>query len=1063
MMVRNIIEDLQKKNIFIECLNGTLKITGKSNLDDELLKLIKENKKSIINFLEMDGKMKTPSDFTYSDFNLTEYNKILSDNNIDSYEVHDVYNLTPMQYGFLFHSMIEKESSVYIEQTSLEIKSKIDLKEFEKAWLHLSQKYDVFRTLFITDFKTPIQIILKDRPLEFSYIDIRKEINKKDTLAKIKKMDLNNLFNLKSDPLFRIIVVQLDEEEYLIIITYHHIIFDGWSLAILFSEFLTCYDKLINNQKIIFEKPPEYSTYINWLNKRNKDEAKGYWSKYLLGYKKLATIPSDNTIDYCGDEEQLVHNWSLDEYQTDKLNLLSGEMRTTLNVVLQAIWGIILSIYNQTEDVVFGSVVSGRPEEIPRVEEIIGLFINSVPVRVKFSKDDTFIDVINNIQNSALESLKYHYYSLAEIQSLSGLNNKLLDHLIVVENYPEDENSNSSLVVDNMDIFEQINYDFGITVIPAKEIGFKFHYNPCRFNENTVKRIVSHFKNLVSSIIIDPGSKIKYLKVIPDKEKALIVEGFNDTKKELSKDKTLINLFEDQVEINPDKIALIYNEKKITYRELHEKASRLAFELQKNGACPGQIVGLSSKISHDFVIGIIAILKTGAAYCPLNPDDPAERLTQMISECKIKIILFDSVLTEKIDYHLTSVIVDQDYKVGLKGNWGGINDLAYVIYTSGSSGKPKGVMIENRNIVNQIDGLRKRYSSLIGSKHILLTPATFDPSVQQIFWPFTLGGELHLVDNGIKTNSQKLLQYIVKEKIDVVNTVPSLMNLLTDSSSDYVELRFKMIILAGEIFSKQLYKKIINSFQVEKLINIYGPTEATINTTLYECGEEENCKTIPIGQPLMNYQIWILGKDKEILPIGVPGEIYISGVGIARGYIGQTELTEKKFIPCPYRDGEVMYRSGDIGRWLPEGNIEFVGRDDFQIKLKGFRIELGEIEKNLLQHVKINSVVVTVKISLYDEKQLVAYFISEDDLKVSEIRNFLRNTIPEYMIPSYFIQMESFPLTLNGKIDIKALPEPEEVAVNTGVKYISPHSEIEKILAKIWKDVLRSNIEIGID
>jgi amino acid adenylation domain-containing protein len=533
-------------------------------------------------------------------------------------------------------------------------------------------------------------------------------------------------------------------------------------------------------------------------------------------------------------------------------------------------------------------------------------------------------------------------------------------------------------------------------------------------------------------------------------------------------EKLFHELFEEQAAATPDNIVLIFKDKKLSYRDLNARSNQLARILRANGVKPDQIVGLFVEDNFiEMVTGMISILKAGGSFLPIDQDFPAERIEYLIRDSKLSILLKKGKF--KNEFRFKGKIINLDDGYLFTGNSSNLkkinhpNDVAYVIYTSGSTGKPKGVQIEHTSIVNQIYGLKKLYLFESSLNHILLAPFTFDPSIQQVFLPLTTGGKLFLVPNQVKHNVKELWEFIVSNRIDIINTVPSLMNLLLDHSNGYDDLQFRYIILAGESFPKNLYLRLRDKISAEKIINIYGSTETTINTTLYECKPEELNGTIPIGKPLMNYSVFILKEDWQVAPVGIPGEICVSGAGLARGYLNNKKLTEEKFVDNPYLPGEKMYRTGDLGMWNDDGNIEFLGRIDHQVKINGMRVEPGEIESALNQHPSIReSLVVNSKVHS-GIVHFIAYVVPEQDLKIQadELRTFLKNKLPVYMIPSDFVIMDSFPLTVHGKVDRKTLPSPENINSKKETSFCASGNEAEKKLLKIWKLVLgRENIGI---
>jgi len=549
--------------------------------------------------------------------------------------------------------------------------------------------------------------------------------------------------------------------------------------------------------------------------------------------------------------------------------------------------------------------------------------------------------------------------------------------------------------------------------------------------------------------------------LLREKERHQLLYEFNNTKAPYPGDKLLHELFEEQVERTPNNLAIIFKDKKLTYRDLNQRSNQVARALRGKGLLPDEIVGLMVEdVSIETIIGMISISKAGGAFLPIDADLPNERIEFLIEDSNMTVLLASGEFPDEIPFGGDVInLEDPSLFTGECSNLERINNsnsLVYVIYTSGSTGKPKGVLIEHTSIVNQILGLENRYGFDTSLNHILLAPITFDPSVQQIFLPMTSGGKLFLLPKSTKHDMKELWKFTVSNHIDIINTVPSLMDVLLEHVNGNDDLHFKYIILAGEVFSKNLYLKLKESLSAEKIINIYGPTEATINTTLYECKLEEIDTTIPIGKPLMNYNVLILDEHQNLLPIGASGEICISGVGLARGYLNNAELTAEKFLANPFIRGERMYRTGDLGKWTADGDIEFLGRMDHQVKVGGIRIELGEIEEVLGQHPAVQETVVIDQEDHAGNKRLLAFVVPKQDekLKIDEIRGFLKEKLPDYMVPPIFVTMDALPLTPHGKVDRRALGVIEPSKQELQDTFVCPRTDLEYRLTMIWEEVL---------
>uniref|UniRef100_UPI000B29B220 non-ribosomal peptide synthetase n=1 Tax=Abyssisolibacter fermentans TaxID=1766203 RepID=UPI000B29B220 len=986
-------------------------------------------------------------------------------------DIKDIYSLSPMQEGMLFHYIMDKTSTAYFEQTVIGIEGTLDVDLVEKSFNKLIEKYDVLRTIFIyKGTKKPRQVVIKKRKAKISFNDIsHQEENKKAKFIEaFKEEDRKKGFDLEKNVLMRISIIKIQEEGYKLIWSHHHIIMDGWCLGIIVKDFLEFYIKLKNGESIYLESMIPYSTYIKWLEKKDTVVGATYWRKYLKKYENKAVVPKLKKIkenrsmrdEYC---------FQINEEFTQRLQSIAKKNEVTINTMFEAVWGILLSKYNNTEDVVFGSVVSGRQAEIPEIETVVGLFINTLPVRIKYKEEDTFINLINKIQDEDVKSKEYDYIPLAEIQSYSELRQHLINHIIVFENYPIEENLTSlhskdklGFTIKDVKSSEHTNYDFEIFVIPGKIMNINLRYNSGAYDYETINRIVIHILNIVEQISADENINVKDIKILTEGEEKKFLYEFNDTKTDYPRDKTIQELFEEQVERMPDKIAITCEDKKLSYRELNEKANGVAKVLRDKGVKADTIVGIMVERSLEMVTGLVGILKAGGAYLPIDPEYPKDRINHMLEDSNTDILLTQRRLTNILEFSGEIIdLEDNDIYIGKSRNLEVINrakNLAYVIYTSGSTGKPKGVMVEHRNVSNFISGITNKIQ-LSAEKTILgLTSISFDIFVLETIVPLIKGMKVVIASKEQQEDPRLFKQVIIKNDINILQVTPSRFKALISDWGNWKYLnRLKELIVGGEDFPKELLNNIKNKLHV-KVYNLYGPTETTVWSTIKDLTDETE---INIGKPIANTRIDILDKYGNQQPIGVAGELCISGDGVARGYLNRSKITMTKFVDNPFMPDVRMYRTGDLARWLPCGNIEFLGRIDNQVKIKGYRIELGEIENNLLQHEKIREAVVIVRKDGIEDKYLCAYIVSDKEFTTTELRTYLLKQLPGYMIPSYFMQLERIPLTHNGKIDRKTL-EKLDINMTTGVEYERPRNEVETRLIDIWRNVLNVD-KIGID
>ncbi len=980
----------------------------------------------------------------------------------------DIYSLSPMQQGMLFHSIMDGASGAYFEQSRLKIMGQIDIKLFERSFNYIIEKYDILRTVFLYEkVSQPVQIVLRKRIGNICYNDISalKEEERKTYIEDFIKKDKMQGFKLSIDLPMRIAVIKTGEKEYEIIWSYHHIIMDGWCLGIIMSEFFKAYTLLGKGKEISTINNYPYSDYIKWLKKQNKEKALAYWKNYLEDYEQQASIPrlhkksNDNTYLQCDTQ------FELDEAITEKLTKLARENQISLNIIIQTIWGILLQRYNNTNDVVFGAVVSGRPPEVVGIESMVGLFINTIPVRI-MENEISFIELSKKVQENASKSMAYDYMPLADVQASSNLKNNLFDHIIVFENYPMDKQISSmessqelGFSIQNYEIFEHTNYDFSLGIIPGETIKFKFTHNENIYSKELIEQISNNFKMVIDQILEKPDMNTAKIRIVDDEEKHQLLADFNNTKADYPKEKAIHQLFEEQAKRTPDNIAVVYEDNQLTYRELNERANQLARLLRDKGTAPDSIVGIMAERSLEMIVGIVAILKAGGAYMPIDPEYPQDRIEYMLEDSGAQILLTQLTLKDKVSANREMIFLDDKYIYqGLSNDLININhveNLMYVIYTSGSTGKPKGVTLPHKTINNLINFEYQKTNIDFKTKVLQFTTISFDVFCQEVFSTLLCGGELNIPTRETRNDTNKLLKFIAEKEIEVIFMATAYFKYIV-SQPEYLQAlssSIKHIIVAGEqLLVTDELRKYIRETKVN-LHNHYGPSETHVVTTYIVNCESDISELPPIGKPISNSTAYIVDKYNNLQPMGVVGELCLAGDVLARGYLNRPELTAEKFVENPFEPGTIMYRTGDLARWLPDGNIEFLGRIDHQVKIRGFRIELGEIENKLLSHEAVKETVVIAKEDKSRNKYLCAYVVGEKELTASELRQHLFKELPDYMIPSYFIQLEKLPLTHNGKVDRKALPEPDG-NITTGTEYEAPRNSTEEVLEAIWSEVL---------
>ncbi|MGB3468537.1 MAG: amino acid adenylation domain-containing protein, partial [Cyclobacteriaceae bacterium] len=907
---------------------------------------------------------------------------------------------------------------------------------------------------------------------DFTFEKIGKDKDPEEYIREVKSADRQRGFDLSNGSQVRLHVIEISNGQYELIWAYHHILIDGWCMSVLITDFDELLRAEVGGVEANLPAVVPYSGYINWLKSVNKEDSNRYWKEYLDGYSEIATIPfkyGKDEVSYDEANEYIYIEGSL----LEKIKSLCGNLGITLNTYFQGIWGYLLSKYNQTDDVIFGSVVSGRPPELQGIENMIGLFINTIPVRVRFTTDDTPSSLLKSLQEQSIQGSSYHYLSLTETTSHVDLGADMINHLLIYDNYPQKEFSakdqyveeNTGLTLESTETVEENNYPLNITIIPKEGVlSIDFRYNANLFDGRYLERVKVHFENLIHQFLEHENTQLNELVYLSEEEKHEQLNVFSHREKSYFLKKNVLELFEEQVRQTPDSQALIKSGTSYTYEELNRVSNQLAHCLISNYAIkPKALVGFKLLRDEWSVITMLAILKTGAAYVPIDPDNPPVRRQGILNDSQIELLvtitnfLFDEEAFEEQVFALDVEFEAEDYPSTKPEINLSTSDRAYVIYTSGSTGKPKGVMISHASLVNYLQWGLSKYSDHSQPIHFgLFTSLAFDLTVTSIYLPIISGGTLTIFDS-VSDISETLRSYFTSN-ITHIKLTPEHINLLDRLDIDSTTL--KVAIVGGDKLVQHHIKVLHRLNSAIKIYNEYGPTESTVGCSVKEISQ--NYEPISIGKSIANTQIYILNDELDLLPIGIVGEICVSGAGLAEGYLRKKELTKEKFIDHPFIAGDRLYLTGDLGRWLPDGNIDFIGRKDNQVKIKSHRVELGEIDHLLSQNDQIEQTTVLARKNKSGEQELVAYVVARTEQNTNDLRASLKNTLPEYMLPTHFVQLDELPLTSNGKVDKLALPDPEGLALGSGVEYVPPSTDSEKVLVKVWEGVLK-RVNIGIE
>jgi amino acid adenylation domain-containing protein len=976
-----------------------------------------------------------------------------------------IYPLSPMQEGMLFHYLSEPDSGAYFEQYTCTYKGAISSDALKRAWQKVVDCNPILRTLVIWERKDrPLQVVRKDATLEWYEEDCstESEAGRAEKIKVFLQQDLDRGFNLKQAPLMRMALLKLSDDEYYFVWSFHHLLLDGWSSPLLFNSVFALYQAYKEGKDLELKETPPYRNYIAWLQKQDMVKAEAYWKKTLQGFSsptKLNVSGPEVNSNTTSFYEKLSVN--LSSQASVALSELSRQHQLTLNSVVQGAWAYLLSCYSGESDVVFGSTVSGRPAELPGVVEMVGLFINTLPVRVKINSEVPVFEWLKTLQAEQLESKDYEYSPLVDIQKWSEVPRRqaLFDSILIFENYPNVDSEESSLgfTINNEHTREQTNYPLTIGVEPDNNFLLNCIFDCTQYDAETIAGLLGHFKNILENIAEYNDKPINYKTILMNAEIQLF-ESWNQTNSDYPDDVCLHQLTAEQARSSADKIAISFNGLDISFQQLDEKANKLSHYLIAQGVKVNDLVGLCVERSIDMVVSMLAIHKAGAAYLPLDPEYPSDRIAFILDDANVGILLTEFELQDQLSECSSQLIfldketesIEQCKSVAPETDVTA-DSIAYVIYTSGSTGKPKGVQVPHKSVVNFLYGMKTRPGILSDDVLLAVTTLAFDIAVLELFLPLITGARIELADREVASDGRVLLERINQSGVTMMQATPATWRLMlaagwNESDDNYTE-NLK-VLCGGEAMPADLAADLLS--RVASVWNMYGPTETTVWSTVYQVTDAD--KPIMIGKPIANTDIYIVDCNMHDQPVGVAGELYIGGSGVTRGYLNRDSLTKERFVN--HASGR-LYRTGDLVRYHSDGNIEYINRLDNQVKVRGFRIEPGEIESVLSQHENIDQAVVLIREDQPGDTRLVAYYLTDnDDLSTTQLRKHLRTHLPDYMIPQHFVQLEELPVTPNGKIDRLALPAP----FNTGVsddQYVAPRTDNEKFLAAIWQDVLK--------
>jgi amino acid adenylation domain-containing protein len=973
----------------------------------------------------------------------------------------NLISATPLQIGISYLSEANINNALYVTQVELKIYTELSVKYMEKAWNLLFEKNALLRAYFKKD-----AFVFNDNiTCKIEYTDLSKENNVNQQLKRIKDHDLDQPIPLNVAPLMRFKVIKLSDKEFVMLWSHHHILFDATSFCNVLKNLLIIYEnlmknKLINKDIIVYEN----SSKIN-----NTLLDTDYWRNLLCGYKGAVPLSIESNSKTISEINR--YKFSLSQKQEQTLEKLAESNGLTLNTIIQGAWGLLIAKYCGINDIVFGAV-RAYPRDI--IKNHIGLQINNLPVRAKFSSNTNLIDYLKDIRMQHNKIRSQFASSLQDIHALSDTRN---DHPLFNTVVDFKTKSINDMIYDNEISFKvdcnfivRTNYPIMLEITNCNE-GLEgiVNYDTSRYSSEGIVVLIDSYITLLDSMGKNFNSKISDLEFLSDRQKNLLLN-FNDTSIDLSSGNIYLHsLFESSAELYSDNTAVISEKKKLTYKEINQLANKIAWYLRSESVKPNELVAVCMEKGWEEVVATIAILKSGAAYIPINADFPENRINQLLSQADVRYVLTQRKFRHSIKWPegIKCIVVDTDeelwkeFPVNNPNPIQKLDDLAYVIFTSGSTGTPKGVMISHRGATNTILDINKRFHLDSSDVVMGLSALNFDLSVFDIFGVLGVGGKLVLPSESNRKDPSIWLQLISKNKITIWNTVPALLQMLLEYSlhgnnitknQSYCK-SIRLVLLSGDWIPIYLYDQLTRLCPDKvKLISLGGATEASIWSILYPINNiDATKKSIPYGKPMANQYFYVLDEIQKVQPINVPGELYIGGIGVANGYWKDKDRSEKSFIH--HQELGYLYRTGDLGILTDRNVIEFLGRIDQQVKISGHRIELGEIEENIRQLPQIKDAIVQVHSNQSNEKLLVVYYTINQHIEKNEIKNHINNNLPSYMIPKMYVEMESFPLSSNGKVDYKALVVPECADIKTQA-HVNPRNNMEKIIYAIWVDIL---------
>ncbi len=986
--------------------------------------------------------------------------------------VQDIYPLSPLQKGLLFHALFDSRAGAYVERVSWSMRGEFDVDVFRSAWENVVRNQPILRTAFLSEgLDEPLQVVRQHVELPWELFDWR-GLDAAEQSARFDALldeERRRGFTPSEAPLMRLKLVCLAPGHYRFLWSYHHLLLDGWSIPLVLREVAEGYETLRRGYPPPRAGSRPYRDYIAWLQRQDMRRAETYWREALKGFTTPTQlgVGGPATRETFAPEERYPTSYvDLSDETFGALQALVRQHQLTLNPLVQGAWALLLSRYSGEEDVLFGSVVSGRPSDLPGAESMVGLFINTLPLRVSAPPEASLLGWLQQLQRQQVEMRRFEYSPLTEVQRWSPVRpgQPLFESIAVFRNLPVDESlrqQGEGLRIDDLEHHDMATgHPLTMGIVPEKSLRLQLTYDRERYDEATIRRMLGHMTQLLESIVADPHQSLKSLPMLTAAELGQLA-AWNDTTRDYPHAGLAHERFARRAAEQPGQVAVSDATSSFTYGELDASADRLAHLLVERGVRPGSRVGVLLGRTAESVVALLAIWKAGGVYLPLDPTHPAARLSFVLGDALPEVLITRGGLPEGVEAGGAQLIdLDAERELlaaqphGAVGVAADERGVAYVIYTSGSTGEPKGVEVEHRQLLNTLDSTQELFRFTERDVVPCIASMTFDISLFELLCPLLEGGRVLLVDAQRALEAEEVEALL--SQVTFWHSTPGLMRRMLEvagggGAAGYPQVR--ALFVGGDAVAPELVRGMRETFPHSEVFVGYGPTEAAIVCALHRVADDEEVAHQLVGRPLGNVRLRLLDAAGREVPAGIVGEIYIGGAGVARGYLNREELTRERFVTL---GGERYYKSGDLGRWLSTGVIEFAGRADEQVKVRGYRVETGEVEAALASHAGVKQAVVVARADASGERRLVAYYVAAEGTEapaVSELREHARRLLPDYMVPSVFVPLDALPLTQNGKVDHKALPAPEGAGASEA-EYVAPRTATEEMLAGLWSDLL---------